>query len=113
MTVSGWVPGSNAVYTVPAGKKAVVVYALPGTIIQVGSDPNNRKWRLRDTLNNVDIGQFHNVGIFGFSNSNDGDPNAKPSAEAPTGAALSLDLWNSNSNPRQMGVAVILKIVDA
>lgn len=109
----GWHSPSSAVYTVPAGKKLIIVRTLPGNALQ-----RDTGWRLA-RLQNISTGQTV-VGPtqFQYPGWVDGDMDSSSGSlfpEVPAGETVELQLFNSGdpSAGRRIGAVVIGKIVNA
>ncbi|KKN74867.1 hypothetical protein LCGC14_0386160 [marine sediment metagenome] len=114
-TASGaWSTPTNAVYTVPTGKKLVCVFLWPyhGLI----DDPTNRQARFRNTTDSTDVfapASFQSEG-FVLTWALVGDL-AGPATftEVVAGKTVKLELWNNTGGNRAMGVVMICKEMEA
>ncbi|MEE8472439.1 MAG: hypothetical protein V3S82_04645, partial [Dehalococcoidia bacterium] len=114
-TESGdWSTPTNAVYTVPTGKKLVCMMPWPyhGLI----EDPTNRQARFRNTTDSTDIfapAAFSDRGaILSFRLIGDVDgPTTFHNVVA--GKTVKLELWNQTGGNRGMGAVAICKEMEA
>jgi hypothetical protein len=108
-TANGFSSPTNAVFTVPVGKKAVVIKAAPTRTVV--ADPTYRGLRLFDTANNLDV--LRRVDFPGAVGIPDGGTDTSGKIpEASAGAVVELQTWNNGTASRIRGGFAVLRVVD-
>lgn len=110
---ASWKTPTNATYTVPAGKKLLVIQK--GGSEALIEDTVSRRARFRNITDGSDVldfAAFQGTGAFGFAWAGDvGDPSKLVVVAA--GKTARLELWNSDATKRAMGALVICREVAA
>jgi hypothetical protein len=116
---NSWKPSTNAHYTVPVGKKLIVVQTDASGITKI--DKDNRQMRFRNTTDNVDAcgpTQFQSAPT--ITNAADGigfqwGPDLGPPGVPviPAGKTVRLEIWNADNNQRAIGGFVMCREVPA
>jgi hypothetical protein len=109
---ANWKSPTNAVYTVPTGKKLIVLHALG--IRPMMTDTSNRQARLQNVTDGVTV-----VAPDRFASPNalsllwEGD-NTTPSQfpEVAAGREIRLQLWNADTTKRAVGGIVICRLAN-
>lgn len=110
---AAWKTPTNAVYTVPTGKKLLVISKVPSEA--VAEDTANRQARFRNVTDATDVlapGEFQGAGA-GFPPWTGDVATASKLTEVPTGKQVRVELWNADATKRAMGALVICREVTA
>jgi hypothetical protein len=106
---NAWKSATNATYTVPVGKKLIVCCRIPVT--NCGDSARNAR-----LYNSTDAAAIDTIGADGVGTSIPwgGDAgNASKLSEVAAGKVIVVQLWNTDTTKRAMGVAYVCRLVDA
>ena len=111
---NSWKSATNAAYTVPSGKKLVVLAALTtGNNVADSAGRRTRLWNSTDSVAVVPPTGGGNgfLNVFNFLWQNDFAPGAFP--EVAAGKTVVMQIWNLNTTQRSTGGVVIVSEVNA